>query len=147
MRLKTAAALGAAALAWGAAAALAADPAYNYMLRCVGCHTFAGVAPPLGRIPELKDTVGHFARLPEGRRYLANVPGIVSAGLSPGETAALLNWLIETYGGTSRPADYRPFTAEEVTALRNPPPHDVMRLRATARTRLAELGYKIDAYP
>ena len=133
-------------VAWAGAAA-AAEPAYNYMLRCVGCHTSAGVSPPLGRIPGLKDTVGHFARAPEGRRYLANVPGIVSAQLSPAETAALLNWLIETYGGASVPADYRPFTAEEVKALRSPAPDDVMRLRAAARARLAEQGYHIDAYP
>ena len=147
MRLQTAAVLAAAAMAWGTATAAAADPAYNYMLRCVGCHTFAGVSPPLGRIPQLKDAVGHFARAPEGRRYLANVPGIVSAGLSPGETAALLNWLIDTYGGSSLPASYPPFSAAEVVALRKDAPHDVMRLRATARTRLAEQGYDIDAYP
>ena len=69
MRSSAAAVVAAVAMAWGVAAAIAADPAYNYMLRCVGCHTSAGVSPPLGRIPPLRDVVGHFAREPEGRRY------------------------------------------------------------------------------
>lgn len=145
--MRATAVLAAVAVVWGAAGAAAADPAYNYRLRCLGCHTSAGVSPPLGRIPPLQDVVGHFAQLPEGRRYLVNVPGIVSAQLSPGETAALLNWVIETYGGTSLPEDYPPFTAEEVVALRQDAPHDVMRLRNSVRELLAERGYAIDAYP
>ena len=143
--MRAVAALVAVAVAGGASAA--ADPAYNYTLRCVGCHTFAGVSPPLGRIPPLQDAVGHFAQLPEGRRYLVNVPGIVSAQLSPADTAALLNWMIETYGGASLPEDFQPFTAAEVVALRKDAPDDVMRLRATVRELLSERGYRIDAYP
>lgn len=148
--MRTAAVLAAVAVglgvAWGGVSA-AADPAYNYVLRCVGCHTFAGVSPPLGRIPTLKDVVGHFAQLPESRRYLVNVPGIVGSRLPPAETAALLNWMIETYGGASRPKDFQPFTAEEVAALREDAPDDVMRLRAAVRELLSEGGYTIDAYP
>ena len=146
MSLRAAAVLAALAVAWGVATA-AAEPAKNYVLRCVGCHTFAGVSPPLGRIPPLKDVVGHFARLPEGRRYIVNVPGIVGANLPPSDTAALLNWTIETYGGASLPEDIRAFTAEEVTALREAPPDDVMRLRAKVRELLSEEGYTIGAYP
>lgn len=145
--MRAAAVLAAVAIAWGAAPAAAADPAYNYVLRCVGCHTFAGVSPPLGRIPPLQDVVGHFARLPESRRYIVNVPGIVGARLPPADTAALLNWMIETYGGTSLPENFRPFTAEEVVALRKEGPDDVMRLRAAVRELLNERGYRIGAYP
>ena len=144
--MRATAVLAAVAVAWGTAA-VAADPAYNYLLRCVGCHTSAGVSPPLGRIPTLKDVVGHFAQIPEGRRYLANVPGIVSAQLSPAETAALLNWVIETYGGASLPEDFRPFTAQDILALRTDAPHDVMRLRESVRGLLSERGYRIDPYP
>jgi len=144
--VRAAALLAAAAVAWGAATA-AADPAKNFVLRCVGCHTFAGISPPLGRIPPLKDVVGHFARTPEGRRYIVNVPGIVGAKLSPAETAGLLNWTIETYGGASLPEDFQPFTAEEVAALREQAPDDVMRLRAKVRELLGEKGYTIGAYP
>jgi mono/diheme cytochrome c family protein len=144
--MRATAVLAAVAVAWGAATA-AADPAYNYLLRCIGCHTSAGVSPPLGRIPPLQGVVGHFAKVPEGRRYLVNVPGIVSAQLSPAETASLLNWVIETYGGPSLPEDYRPFTAEEVVALRLEAPDNVMALRESVRGLLRERGYDIGAYP
>lgn len=143
---RAAAVLAALAVAWGGASA-AADPAKNFVLRCVGCHTFAGISPPLGRIPPLKDVVGHFSRTPEGRRYIVNVPGIVGAKLSPADTAALLNWMIETYGGASLPENFREFTAEEVMALREDGPDDVMRLRAAVRELLSEKGYTIGAYP
>ena len=144
--MRAAAVLGVLVVAWGTASA-AADPAYNYLLRCVGCHTSAGVSPPLGRIPPLQDVVGHFARLPEGRLYLVNVPGIASAQLSPADTASLLNWMIETYGGESRPDQYQPFTADEVVALQKLAPDDVMRLRDEVRQRLSDSGYSIDPYP
>jgi hypothetical protein len=125
----------------------AAEPPYNYALRCLGCHTSEGVSPPLGRIPPLKDVVGHFARLPEARRYLVNVPGIVNASLSPAETAALLNWTITTYAGASLPETFEPFTAEEVVKWRGLAPDDVLQLRAEVRRLLDQQGYSLKAYP
>lgn len=129
------------------APALAAGPETHYALRCGGCHLPQGVSPALGRIPPLKDVVGHFARLPEARRYIVNVPGIATAQLGDDETAALLNWVIATFAGTSLPDDFRPFTAEEVAALRRHPPDDVMKLRAEVRELLARRGHAIAAYP
>lgn len=127
--------------------AVAAEPETHYALRCGGCHLPQGVSPPLGRIPPLKNVVGHFARLPEARRYIVNVPGIATAQLGDNETAALLNWVIDTYAGTSLPDDFRPFTAEEVAALRRRPPDDIIRLRAKVRELLTRQGYEIAAYP
>jgi hypothetical protein len=119
----------------------------NYALFCLGCHTSEGEGSPIGRIPVLKDAVGHFARLPEGRRYVVNVPGVVNSDLNPEDTAALLNWMIETYAGMSRPEPFAPFTAEEVRRWREETPDDVMALRAKARALLAEQGIKVDPYP
>ena len=130
-----------------AAEAMAASPQYNYVLHCVGCHTFEGVSPPLGRIPPLKNVVGHFTRNETARRYVANVPGIKNSGLSPDDTAALVNWLIETYAGDSRPQSWQPFSGAEIVALRKDPPGDVIRLRAAAREALAAQGHDIGYYP
>lgn len=132
-------------LASPAAAGNAAN--YNYALHCLGCHTHEGVSPELGHIPPLKDQVGHFARTDEGRRYLANVPGIVNSGLPDREIAALLNWTIEIFGGSSVPDGFRPFTGEEVTELRARRPDDAMLLRSEVRAALAAMGYAVGAYP
>ena len=125
----------------------AADPRYNYVLHCVGCHTFEGVSPPLGRIPPLKGVVGHFARSQAARRYIANVPGIKNSGLSPDDTAALINWLIEVYGEESRPETWTPFTGDEIVAWRKDVPDNVMDLRRTARVDLEFMGFDIGRYP
>ncbi len=122
-------------------------PNVNYALYCLGCHTSEGEASPLGRIPVLKDAVGHFTRLPEGRRYVVNVPGVVNSDLNPEDTAALLNWLVKYYAGASKPESFTPFTAAEVETLRKPPPDDVMALRAKARALLSEQGFEVDPYP
>ena len=123
------------------------QPNVNYALHCLGCHTHEGVSPERGRIPPLKGMVGHFSRIAEGRRYIVNVPGVANAGLGPAETAALLNWTIETYGGESIPADFEPFDEAEVDALRSDPPDDILRLREEVRALLQRRGYDLGTYP
>lgn len=122
-------------------------PNVNYALFCMGCHTPEGEGSALGRIPQLKDMVGHFARLPEGRRYVANIPGVINAELGPDDTAALLNWVVTTYGGASRPEAFAPFTGEEMKGLWSESPADIFALRAKARALLAAEGHAIDPYP
>jgi cytochrome c553 len=146
--------LGASALAVVVLAATAGSalterrsPNYNFALHCLGCHTFEGVSAERGRIPALKDVVGHFTRIVEGRRYLVNVPGIVNSGLSAEDTAAILNWMIDIYGGASRPSDFRRFDAGEVARLRAQRPDDVMKLRGDVRSLLSKRGFEIGAYP
>jgi mono/diheme cytochrome c family protein len=127
--------------------ASAASPQINYALRCSGCHTSEGVSPPLGRIPPLKGAVGHLTLLPEGRRYIVNVPGIHNSGLGAEDTAALLNWMVATYGEASTPPDFAPFTGAEVARWRAAAPDDVMVLRAEVRALLAARGIRLDPYP
>jgi cytochrome c553 len=135
------------ALMLASAGSFAAEPNYNYALRCTGCHTAEGVSPELGRIPPLKGVVGHLVRTKEARRYLANVPGIVNSGLSNDETAALINWVVKTYGEKSVPGKWTPFDGAEIEALRRKPPPDIMAYRKEVRDRLKAEGYAIGAYP
>lgn len=125
----------------------AAEPNYNYALRCTGCHTAEGVSPELGRIPPLKGVVGHLVRTQEARLYFANVPGIVNSGLNNDETAALLNWVVKTYGGKSVPESWKPFDGAEIKALRSAAPADIMAYRKEVQDRLKADGYNIGTYP
>jgi hypothetical protein len=135
------------ALILAAGGAAAAEPNYNYALRCTGCHTAEGVSPELGRIPPLKGVVGHLTRTKESRRYFANVPGIVNSGLNSDDTAALLNWVVRTYGGNSVPKSWKPFDGAEIKALRQDAPADIMAYRRLVRDRLKAQGYSIGTYP
>jgi mono/diheme cytochrome c family protein len=131
----------------GSALAELRSPNFNYALHCLGCHTPEGISPPRGRIPALKGIVGHFTRIAEGRWYLVNVPGIVNSGLSAEETAAILNWMVQTYAGASQPNDFRRFDAREVAELRARRPDDVMKLRAEVQSLLRNQGFEIGVYP
>lgn len=130
-----------------ARAASAEEPNYNYALHCTGCHTAEGVSPPLGRVPPLRDVVGHFARNEETRLYLVNVPGIVNSGLDAKDTAALLNWIVEVFGGASTPDTWTRFDAAEVTALRAKAPSDIMAYRKEVEGGLKAAGFSVGSYP
>jgi cytochrome c553 len=125
----------------------AAEPNYNYALRCTGCHTAEGISPELGRIPPLKGIVGHFVRTDAARLYFVNVPGIVNAALGEAEMAALLNWVVETYGEASTPAEWKRFDAAEIKALRAKAPADVIAYRRQVEAQLEAKGYVIGTYP
>lgn len=129
------------------AAVHAAEPNYNYALRCTGCHTAQGVSPELGRIPPLKDVVGHLVRTDAARLYFVNVPGIVNANLDDDESAALLNWVVKTYGGASLPSEWKPFDGAEIKALRAKGPADVIAFRAKVEAELKAKGFEIGTYP
>ncbi|HKF96697.1 MAG TPA: hypothetical protein VKB20_00460 [Steroidobacteraceae bacterium] len=106
-----------------ATAVRAYEPAVNYMLQCMGCHTPDGSGEP-GRVPSIRDTVLPFARLPAGRRYIVQVPGAAQSTLSDVELAALINWMIVELGHAT-PQGFAPFTAAEVAQYRRTPLTDV----------------------
>ena len=116
-------------------AAYAGDPAMDYMLNCQGCHRADGAGTP-GSVPALKDSVARFVALPEGRTYLARVPGVSQAGLDDDATAALLTWLVRHFDPTHVPADVQPYTAAEIGPLRRAPLVDVDRVRAGLLERI-----------
>lgn len=116
-----------------AGTAQAWSPATNYRLHCEGCHLADGVATP-GKVPALAGSVATFLRAPDGRAYLARVPGVANASLSDAELAALLDWTLRRFDAANLPADFAPYTADEVARWRAQPLVDV----TLERSRLLE---------
>src|SRR5579871_5990585 len=100
--------VGVVTVAAGCEPALAYEPQTNYQLQCMGCHTPDGSGEP-GRVPNIKDTLAPFARIPAGRRFLIQVPGASQSTLSDAELAELLNWMIQNLS-ISKPTDVTRFT-------------------------------------
>jgi mono/diheme cytochrome c family protein len=127
-----------------APAAQAAEPdritqvtgvAEDYARNCQGCHRADGLGA-YGSVPRLRDFVGVFTHLPEGREYLIRVPGVVWAMLDDARLTRLVNWMLATYDRAGLSPDFRPYTVEEVAAARRRPIHDV---KATRGRLIAEL--------
>jgi mono/diheme cytochrome c family protein len=116
----------------------------NYLLHCSGCHQPDGSGSPESGIPDMRGSIGHYLRLPEGRAYLVQVPGTSQSSLNDRETATLLNWMVNTLGGNEVPADFSPYTRDEVTRLRGHPLDDVSAARTQVLTRLQQMGYRIE---
>jgi hypothetical protein len=132
-------------------AALLASPAMasereriNFLLHCSGCHQSDGSGSPDSGIPDMRGRIGHYLRLPEGRAYLVQVPGTAQSSLNDGDTATLLNWMVSSLGGKEVPADFSPYTRDEVTRLRGNPLADVSAARTQVITRLQKMGYRIE---
>ena len=111
----------------------------NYRLYCMGCHQADGTGSPHNGIPSMRDEVGHFLRLPEGRAYLSQVPGTLNTPLNDADTAQLLNWVMRNLGRDSVPADFVPYTADDVQRYRATVPQDIPALRVELVRRLAQL--------
>ncbi len=110
----------------------------NFRLYCMGCHQADGSGSPANGIPAMRDEVGHFLRLPEGRAYLSQVPGTLNTPLNDAETAELLNWLLVNLGRSSTPPDFQRYTAEDVKAYRASVPEDIPGLRVRLLEKLAQ---------
>ena len=113
----------------GAAGGLVAGPgrqrrgharggARDYVLQCAGCHRVDGRGSTRHGIPDFRDSVGHFTRLPAGREYLIRVPGAAQSQLSDADLAAVLNWVLASFSAAQLPADFQPYTQAEVAAAR-----------------------------
>lgn len=93
----------------------------DYVEHCGGCHGINGNAAPAD-LPTLKDRVGWFMCLPEGRSYLVRLPNIARSRITDNEQLAdLLNFMVYGLGGNSVPAGAKPFTGAEVTRDRASP--------------------------
>jgi hypothetical protein len=104
----------------------------DFAFRCKGCHGFAGEGTPR-HVPRLDGFVGFFTRVEGGPDYLMRVPGVARAKLDDGRLAAVLNWMLETYGGDDLAPGFEPYTAAEVGAARREP---LTATRAPTRARL-----------
>lgn len=122
-------------------------PTTNYILKCVGCHRMDGTGLPEAGIPNFVEQAGVFTLLPEGRAYLLHVPGVIGSSLTNKEIADVLNYIMETYAGSSLPEPYTPFTAEEVATLRATDIGNVVKYRRVVAAKLAEQGIEVPDYP
>ena len=120
-------------LSGAATAARAYSPETNYTLHCQGCHLEDGSASA-DKVPALAGSVARFLRAPEGRAFLVRVPGVANAPLADAELVALLEWTLRRFDAANLPADFVPYTADEVHRLRAEPLVDV----APARRRLLD---------
>jgi len=120
-------------LTGAATAAYAYSPATNYTLHCQGCHLADGTASA-DKVPALAGSVAQFLRVPEGRAFLVRVPGVANAQLADADLAALLDWTLRRFDAANLPADFVPYTADEVHRLRAEPLVDI----APARRRLLD---------
>jgi hypothetical protein len=118
------------ALSWAAVnAAWGYQPRVNYQLRCMGCHLADGSGQP-GRVPSIRRTLVLFSASPEGRDYVARVPGVAQAPLSDEDTAALLNWMARNLSDLKVPPGFADYSEAEIHSLRNRPLARVSAVRA-----------------
>ncbi|HVO46447.1 MAG TPA: hypothetical protein VMT29_08930 [Steroidobacteraceae bacterium] len=123
----------------GCSAAGAYEPSVSYMLQCMGCHTPDGRGEP-GRVPSVRETLVPFASLPEGRRFLIQVPGAAQSTLSDAELADLLNWMIHNLSQDPPPKTLAPYTAAEVAGYRHTPLVNVRDTRAQLLAKVAAVN-------
>ena len=112
------------------------DAAMNYRLHCEGCHQQDGSGQP-GYIPDLRENVSRFLAIPEGRVYLARVPGTAQSLLSDTERAEVLNYIVRSFDKDHLPVDFVPYRAEEIAKWR----YDALSQPSVVRASLiAQLG-------
>jgi len=110
-----------------------------YAANCTVCHQ-AGGTGTAGAFPPLAGHVPELLKRADGRTYVgklllfglegeisvngSNYAGAMPAweALSDGDIAAVINYVSNAWdNGKSLPADFKPFTADEIKALRTPP--------------------------
>ncbi len=125
-----------------ATSARATPPDQLYTLNCWGCHQPHAQGIP-GSVPRLSSSMGYFVHLPEGRAYLAEVPGVASSPLSDGEVAQVLNWMLLTFSRPQLPGRFVPYTAEEIRRCREHKLIDVTSTRRSLAARLKAMGLEV----
>ena len=98
----------------------------NWTLNCQGCHRQDGTGSA-GTAPSLAGTVSKFLTVPGGREYLGRVPGVATSALANADLAEVMNWMFWRFDKEHLPADFLPFTAQEIGRLRTRP----LRLEAS----------------
>jgi mono/diheme cytochrome c family protein len=113
----------------------AASGSSIFITNCSACHQLDGQGVP-GVYPPLKDAVGGYVRVPEGRAYLAHVVSFGMTGaissqgktysgfmqpwtqLSDADVADVVNYVLLDLNAALLPKGFVPFTPEEVKTLR-----------------------------
>jgi len=127
------------ALLWALAGlSVAASPAQQYMLYCMGCHGVRGLGVA-GKVPPLT-SLGRFMRRASGRDYVLRVPGAANSALSDADLAAVLNWAAQSFGDSGQGSAANPFTVDEVSRARHHPLAAVREARSAVIRELAASG-------
>jgi hypothetical protein len=120
----------------------------NFIQFCSGCHGQDGRGGGVkSGIPDFQNFVGAFASDDSGRTYVLHVPGVVNTSLDAAEIAAVMNYVMKTWGGKSLRPHFIPFTAREVTTRRARSVPDVVALRRQVVERLHAKGTATADYP
>lgn len=110
----------------------------HWILQCQGCHR-PDATGTTDSTPPLADFVARFLAVPGGREYLARVPGVATAAVSDKDLAELLNWTLYRYDSAHVPADFKPYTAEELGQWRRKPLRtEASSVRASLVAAMAE---------
>lgn len=107
----------------------------TYILNCAGCHGMDGTGLPANYIPDFRES-GRFTTTGDGREYLIQVPGVSQAHLTNAQVADMMNWILHRFSHDTLPADFQPYTAEEVARLRPDKARDAVIRRAELRERI-----------
>jgi mono/diheme cytochrome c family protein len=94
----------------------------HWTINCQGCHRPDGSGSE-GAAPRLAGSAAKFLHAPGGRSYLGEVPGVANSPLSSVDLAEVVNWMLWRFDRAHVPADFRPYTAEEIARLRQTPLH------------------------
>ena len=119
----------------------ALTPRVTYLLNCGGCHGLHGVSNSR-LVPDLKDQIGFFLNLPEGRRYVVRLPNVAFSMTTDETLTGLMNYVVFTLGGSTVPKDAKPYTVREVSQLRRIPLTEV----SLVQTRQRMVQVLIDRY-
>jgi mono/diheme cytochrome c family protein len=110
-----------------------------YTLNCSGCHGNEGLGVPEVGIPNLNDA-GRYVGTALGRQYLIKVPGLSQSRLDNATAAKLLNWILQKFSSDRVPADFKPYTTEEVAEFRSQIASDAETQRAAILAELRSRG-------
>ncbi len=116
-----------------------AEVAEDFSRNCQGCHRADGMGA-CRTVPRIRNFVGLFTRIPEGRDYLLRVPGVVWAMLDDARLARVLNWMLASYSPEQIAPGFAPFTSEEVRQARERPIANVLEVRSALIAELQRQG-------
>jgi hypothetical protein len=117
-----------------------------YTLNCSGCHGAEGLGVPDAGIPNLNEA-GRFVRTELGREYLIQVPGLSQSRLDDAKAARLLNWILRKFSANRLPADFAPYTPEEVAHFRTDKASDAKVRRDAILAEMRSRGLLEPDYP
>ena len=108
------------------------DAQARYLLHCRGCHLADGTGLP-PEVPTLVDEIGRLVATPVGREYVVRVPGVSQSALDDVGLAVVLNWILETFNAETLPANFQPYSANEIAEARRKVLADPLKYRRTLR--------------